>query len=89
MTTTVIPMTSKRAVYTVAEVSHMLSLSRGNTYAMVRSGDIPSMRVGHRWLIPKARFDAWLNGLPSATEEDFAVDQRRNSRLGIYHGTSA
>ena len=89
MNTIVIPITSNRAVYTVAEVPHMLSLLRGNTYAMVRFGDIPSMRIGHRWLIPKARFDAWLKGLPSATDEDFATDQRRNSRLGIYQGTSA
>ena len=55
MNTTVIPITSNRAVYTVAEVPHMLSLLRGNTYAMIRFGDIPSMRIGHRWLIPKAR----------------------------------
>jgi hypothetical protein len=35
-----------RAVYTVREVAHLLSLSLGVTYALVRSGEIPARRLG-------------------------------------------
>jgi excisionase family DNA binding protein len=50
-----------RAVYTVAEVARLLALSRGGTYELVRKGVIPAVRLGRRWVIPKARFQAWLD----------------------------
>lgn len=50
------------AVYTVVEVAKLLKLSRGSAYESVRSGEIPAMKIGHRWLIPKRRFHAWLDG---------------------------
>ncbi|MFI2666607.1 MULTISPECIES: helix-turn-helix domain-containing protein [Micromonospora] len=50
-----------RAVYTVAEVAGLLSLSLGSTYALVREGEIPARKLGGRWVIPKNRFHAWLN----------------------------
>lgn len=52
-----------RAVYTVLEVAKLLSLSRGNTYAMVRSGEIPALKLGSRWVIPRRRFHEWLDSL--------------------------
>lgn len=55
-----------RAVYTVRQVAWLLSLSRGGTYELVRSGVIPAVRLGKRWVIPKHRFHAWLD---SCTEE--------------------
>ena len=59
-----------RAVYTVAEVAAMLSLSLGSTYTLIRSGDIPAKKMGARWVIPKRRFHAWLDDLPVATPDD-------------------
>src|SRR3954453_10447627 len=50
-----------RAVYTVREVAHLLSLSLGATYALVRAGEIPARRLGSRWVIPRARFLQWLD----------------------------
>jgi excisionase family DNA binding protein len=49
------------AVYSVAEVARLLSLSRGGTYELVRSGEIPAVRLGRRWVVPKQRFHAWLD----------------------------
>lgn len=49
-------------VYTVAEVQAMLGLSRGTTYAMLRAGEIPALQLGARWVIPRNRFHAWLDG---------------------------
>jgi excisionase family DNA binding protein len=50
-----------RAVYTVREVAHLLSLSLGATYALVRAGEIPARRLGSRWVIPRTRFEQWLD----------------------------
>ena len=70
MTSNLIGITEGRAVYTVAEVSHLLSLSRGSTYAMVRTGDIPSKKIGSRWVIPKDRFHHWLNEMPNGANAE-------------------
>lgn len=51
-----------KLVYTVDEVAVLLGLSRGLTYDLVRAGTIPGERVGRRWIIPRARLDAWLAG---------------------------
>ncbi|GAA1399438.1 hypothetical protein GCM10009613_55020 [Pseudonocardia kongjuensis] len=53
---------SDRLTYTVDEVAHLLNLSRGLAYQYVREGEIPARRIGRRWLVPKARFHAWLDG---------------------------
>lgn len=42
-------------VLTVTEVAHLLRISRGAAYSAVRRGDLPSIRLGHRILIPTAR----------------------------------
>ena len=54
---------AERAVYTVIEVAQLLSLSRGTAYALVRDGTIPALRLGGRWVVPRARFHAWLDSL--------------------------
>ena len=51
----------RRAVYTVAEVSRLLSLSLGGTYELVRAGVIPGRKLGGRWVIPKRAFHIWLD----------------------------
>ncbi len=51
-----------RAVYTVKEVAAMLSLSVSSAYTLVRAGQIPAERLGRRWVVPRSRFHAWLDG---------------------------
>ncbi|SCE83690.1 DNA binding domain-containing protein, excisionase family [Micromonospora coriariae] len=56
--------------YTVREVAKLLGISLGSTYSLVRDGTIPATRLGGRWLIPRARFHSWLDGVtdqPTAT----------------------
>ena len=48
--------------YSVEEVAAMPGIARGKAYEHVHSGDIPSIRMGRRLLIPRARFHTWLNG---------------------------
>ncbi|MGI8816415.1 MAG: helix-turn-helix domain-containing protein [Pseudonocardia sp.] len=57
---------TRRLTYTVDEVAHLLNLSRGVAYQHVREGLIPATRVGRRWLVPRKRFHAWLDGKAAA-----------------------
>lgn len=47
--------------YTVCEVAALMRISRNSAYEGVRSGVIPSIRCGRRYVIPRERFHAWLN----------------------------
>lgn len=49
--------------YTVRQVATLLGLSLGSTYVLVRDGTIPATRLGGRWVIPRARFHAWLDAI--------------------------
>lgn len=71
-----------RAVYTVREVAHLLSLSLGATYALVRSGEIPARRLGSRWVIPRNRFEEWLDECTVDPDPDppLPPPTRRSSR---------
>ena len=41
--------------YSVEEAGRMLGISRGSAYEAVRNGQIPSIRIGRRLLVPRAR----------------------------------
>jgi excisionase family DNA binding protein len=51
-------------VYTVKEIVARLEgkLSRGAVYEGIERGEIPSIRIGKRILIPKAPFDRLFSG---------------------------
>lgn len=51
-----------RRAYTPEEVARMLGLHLNSVYAMLKSGEIPAVRGGRKWLISKRRFDAWFDG---------------------------
>lgn len=55
-----------RKVYTVVEVAEMLGISRSYAYELIRQGIIPSLQLGRRWVVPKQKFDIWLE---RSTEE--------------------
>ena len=52
----------ERLVYSVAEAGKLLGLSRGLMYKAIRTGQIPSLRVGCRILIPRVALDRLLEG---------------------------
>lgn len=56
----------ERVVYTLAEVSRMLGVDVRGVARACRAGQIPSVTVGRRVLVPKAKFDAQMGvELPS------------------------
>jgi excisionase family DNA binding protein len=73
--------TKERAVYTVQEVAHLFGLALSGTYTLIREGTIPALKMGSRWLIPKARFHAWLDGVDQA-DDDVGADVPATHRRG-------
>lgn len=51
-----------RKVYTVQEVAMMLNISRSYTYELLKAKRIPVLQLGTRVVIPKKKFDEWLEG---------------------------
>lgn len=47
---------------TVSETSKLANLGLRQTYAAIHAGEIPSVRIGNRILVPRARLMAILNG---------------------------
>lgn len=50
----------KPLTYSVPEVASLLRINRNTAYELVARGEIPSIRLGRRVLIVRARFDSWL-----------------------------
>jgi excisionase family DNA binding protein len=45
---------------TLAETAKILGVSRGTVYEAARSGQIPTVRVGRRWLVPTVALEKML-----------------------------
>ncbi len=60
-------MTTRRTC-TVPEAAEMLGISRSTAYECVRRGEIPSLKLAGRVVIPKMAFEAFLGEhAPAAT----------------------
>ncbi len=49
-------------VYTVGEVAKLIGISRPTAYQSINNGEIPSIRIGRRILVPKVMFRSLLEG---------------------------
>lgn len=58
---------SEKLTLTVDEAAAMLSISRSTAFAAVARGEIPSIRIGRRIVIPRARLEQMLAGEDSTT----------------------
>lgn len=61
-----------RKTVTVEEGARILGLSRGAAYDAVKRGEIPSLRIGRRILIPKAALERMLSGNVKSRTSDEA-----------------
>jgi len=51
----------KRATYaSVGELAAELGINRAGTYKALREGTIPAIRLGKRFVIPRAAIQEWL-----------------------------
>jgi excisionase family DNA binding protein len=55
-------MEASRETTTVAEAARMLGLSVASAYRAIESGEIPSIRIGGRILVPRSRLVALIRG---------------------------
>jgi excisionase family DNA binding protein len=54
-------MCDEPVVFTVEEAAEVLRISRGSAYEAVRTGEIPSIRINRRILVPRERLLAVIN----------------------------
>jgi excisionase family DNA binding protein len=65
---------SGKATFTVDETAALLGISRPTAYEGCRTGDIPSIRVGRRLLVPRAALQQLLGGSSVQLELSIAAD---------------
>jgi excisionase family DNA binding protein len=71
--------TDDRLVYSVTEAGELLGISRAFAYQLVTRGELPVIRLGRRWLVPKRALLALVDldsqdaGGPGALD-GFSVD---------------
>lgn len=59
--------TSERAVFCVAEAAQVLGISRALAYDLVRRGELPSIRLGRRILVPRIALERLLTAAAAWT----------------------
>jgi excisionase family DNA binding protein len=78
-------------VFTVEEVAEVLRLSRNSAYRGIERGEIPSIKVGRRLLVPRPALERLLGlDLPAGdeTEDAEAADARFRARRRLWKGGS-
>lgn len=55
MVASVAPDARRRPTLTVEEAAELVGISRGAAYQAARTGEIPTLRIGRRILVPTAR----------------------------------
>ena len=50
-----------RRSYTVEEAAQLLGIGRNHAYEAAKRGDIPSIKIGKRIVVPKAALDRMLS----------------------------
>ena len=66
-----------RATITVEEFSRLAGVSLGSARRAVRNGEIPSLRLGARWLVPVPKLLAMLGAVEDDAQD--SVDIARQS----------
>ena len=59
-------MTKLPSVLTVEEMAEVLRISRGSAYEAVRRGEIPAIRIGRRFIVPRTALERMLGEAESA-----------------------
>ena len=52
---------------TVAEAAELLSIGRSNTYRLINEGQLASVKIGARRLVPRASLEAFVQELLEAS----------------------
>jgi excisionase family DNA binding protein len=52
----------ERLVYTIAEAAQLLGIGRRQAYEAARRGELPTIRMGARLLVPRFQLEKLLDG---------------------------
>ena len=63
----VIGVNGMKLVYTVQEAGALLGLSRGSAYEAARRGELPTLRIGRRLVVPIRALEKILEGAGEAS----------------------
>lgn len=58
-------MNVSRRTYTVEEAAEILGIKRTLAYRLVRTGEIPAIKLGRRWVIPQNVLSNMLEVAPT------------------------
>jgi excisionase family DNA binding protein len=58
------PKIQERATYSVVEAGERLGISRGLAYKLAVSGELPTIRLGNRLLVPRHALDKLIGIQP-------------------------
>lgn len=53
------------ATYRPAEVARILGVSLDTVYEALRSGELPGRKLRGCWIVPRGKFDRWLESRAS------------------------
>ena len=70
-----------KLVYSVTEIAKLLDIGRSTAYELVRSGTIPSLKLGRRIVIPKLALSRFLAECAHQNPDE-ADHQARKSGTG-------
>jgi excisionase family DNA binding protein len=56
-----------RLTLTIAEAAELLGISRNSAYEAARRGELPTIRLGRRLLVPKRRLERMLDAESEST----------------------
>ena len=73
-------------VYTIEEASRLLGVSRGVGYEAARRGQLPTIRLGRRLLVPKVALDRMLGISPMNGVEPAANGLERETATNASDG---
>jgi molybdopterin-binding protein len=73
---------------TASEAASLLHLHVKRVQALARTGRLPGMRVGRKWLFPRAGLAAALRGAPPSEREASVEISARNQLRGRVSGIS-
>ena len=66
------------------DIAEVLNISRGNAYTLLHREDFPTIHIGKRMVVPRARFIQWMkNQLPEQSGSD-DLEDITYSRKGDY-----
>jgi excisionase family DNA binding protein len=67
-------MGNERQTLKIEEAAKVLGISRNTAYEAVKSGQLPTIKIGRRFLVPKAALDRMLNTGPRNNDRPAGLD---------------